>query len=70
VHSEKTLSNVNENPLAAVAVLDVLNRKGFQLKGRVEKVSEGEIYDKVIEQLNEEVASRSCSPVCSCDQDK
>ena len=51
VRSEKTLANIQENPWAAVAVLDIQNRKGFQFKGKTEKVSEGDIYNRVVEPL-------------------
>ena len=51
VRSEKTLANIQENPWAAVAVLDVPNRKGFQFKGKTEKVNEGDIYNRVVEPL-------------------
>jgi len=51
VRSEKTLANIQENPWAAVAVLDIQNRKGFQFKGKTEKVSEGDIYNRVVDPL-------------------
>ena len=43
----KTLQNLSENPRVAVLVVDRAQRKGYQLKGRVEILSSGDLFDQV-----------------------
>jgi uncharacterized protein len=55
VRSPRTLQNLTENKAVSVAVLDIAQRKGYQFKGRTTRVSEGEIYNQVIEPLKKKL---------------
>ena len=50
VFSRKTLDNVKENPVAAMAVVDVKTFKGYQFKGKAELITKGEFLDEAKKQ--------------------
>ena len=49
--SVKTRKNLEENPKVAVMVADVATREGYILKGTAELLTEGPVYDRIIEEL-------------------
>jgi len=49
--SQKTRKNLEENPQVAVMVYDDQARKGYSLKGTVELISQGPLYDQTLEML-------------------
>jgi len=50
VFSRKTLDNVKENPLVAMAVVNVKTFKGYQFKGRAKIVEGGELLEEAKKQ--------------------
>ncbi len=51
--SLKTRKNLEENPQVAVMVYDDASRKGYSLKGQVELISQGPLYDQMVEMLKQ-----------------
>lgn len=51
--SLKTRANLERNPVAAVTVIDEKSHRGYQLKGSVELLSSGTLYDQVVEKLKQ-----------------
>lgn len=51
LYSLKTRENLKANPKVAVTVTDVSSLKGYQLKGSVEMLTAGPIFDQVAERL-------------------
>lgn len=51
--SLKTRANLERNPVAAVTVIDEKSHRGYQLKGSVELLSSGPLYDQVVEKLKQ-----------------
>jgi len=51
--SLKTRKNLEENPQVAVMVFDGESRKGYSLKGHVELISQGPLYDQMVEVLKQ-----------------
>jgi predicted pyridoxine 5'-phosphate oxidase superfamily flavin-nucleotide-binding protein len=51
--SLKTRKNLQENPRVAVMVFDGESRKGYSLKGHVELISQGPLYDHMVEVLKQ-----------------
>ncbi len=51
--SLKTRKNLEENPQVAVMVYDSESRTGYELKGRVELISQGPLYDQAVERLKQ-----------------
>ena len=51
LYSQKTRANLKTNPHIALAVLDLKALKGYQFKGKVELLEEGNIYDDVVRYL-------------------
>ena len=51
--SLKTRKNLEENPKVAVMVYDGESRKGYSLKGRAEMISQGPLYDQMVEVLKQ-----------------
>ena len=49
--SLKTRKNLEENPKVAVMVADIPTREGYILKGTVELLTAGPVYDQVLEVL-------------------
>jgi predicted pyridoxine 5'-phosphate oxidase superfamily flavin-nucleotide-binding protein len=49
--SLKTRKNLEENPKVAVMVMDNETRIGYSLKGTVELISQGPLYDQMVEML-------------------
>jgi predicted pyridoxine 5'-phosphate oxidase superfamily flavin-nucleotide-binding protein len=49
--SLKTRENLQKNPKAAVTVVDEKTHKGYQLKGSVELIDSGPLFDKIAGQL-------------------
>ena len=49
--SGKTRKNLEENPKVAVMVFDLESSKGYALKGTVELVASGPLYDQMVEIL-------------------
>ena len=50
---DKTLSNLKENPRIAVMVMDREKADGYQIKGMVELLSSGDLFDKVVKRQEE-----------------
>lgn len=46
---DKTGKNLDENPIAAFVALDSDTKKAYQVKGRVKCVTEGKLFDEVVE---------------------
>ncbi len=46
IYSKKTLQNLTENPVAAVAAVNVRDFTGYQFKGPVEILTEGPLFDE------------------------
>jgi predicted pyridoxine 5'-phosphate oxidase superfamily flavin-nucleotide-binding protein len=61
--SLKTRENLQKNPKAAVTVVDEKTHKGYQLKGSVELISSGPLFEKVAEQL-EKKSKQLPKPKC------
>ncbi len=51
--SLKTRKNLEENPQVAVMVYDNESRTGYELKGPVELISQGPLYDQAVERLKQ-----------------
>jgi uncharacterized protein len=51
--SLKTRKNLLENPQVAVMVFDPESRKGYSLKGHTELISQGPLYDQMVEVLKQ-----------------
>jgi predicted pyridoxine 5'-phosphate oxidase superfamily flavin-nucleotide-binding protein len=51
--SLKTRKNLLENPQVAVMVFDGESRKGYSLKGHAELISQGPLYDQMVEALKQ-----------------
>ncbi len=49
IFSMKTRKNLQENPKVAIMVYDEASRRGFALKGSVEMVANGPLYDQTVE---------------------
>jgi predicted pyridoxine 5'-phosphate oxidase superfamily flavin-nucleotide-binding protein len=49
--SLKTRKNLEENPKVAVMVMDAGTNKGYSLKGSVELISGGPLFDQMVEAL-------------------
>ena len=47
IMSSRTRANLRENPSIAVLVYDPAKRKGYQIKGKAELITGGELWDKV-----------------------
>jgi len=46
IYSVKTLKNVQDNPKAAVAAINVKTYKGYQFKGNAEVIKSGPLFDE------------------------
>lgn len=53
--SIKTRANLEENPKAAVMVVDNESNKGYILKGAAELISSGPLYDQTVEGIKEKM---------------
>jgi predicted pyridoxine 5'-phosphate oxidase superfamily flavin-nucleotide-binding protein len=51
LYSLKTRKNLEENPKVAVMVMDTETRVGYSLKGTVELIAQGPLYDQTVEAL-------------------
>ena len=51
--SLKTRKNLQENPKAAVTVIDEESYKGYQIKGTATLIDSGELFEKVKEELKQ-----------------
>ncbi len=51
--SLKTRKNLEENPQVAVMVYDAESRTGYEMKGTVELISQGALYDQAVERLKQ-----------------
>ena len=49
----KTLENIKSNPVLSFVVLDKDVKKAYQVKGKVEYITEGEKYDYAFKWVNE-----------------
>jgi uncharacterized protein len=49
--SLKTRDNLQKNPKAAVTVVDMETKKGYQFKGAAQLVDSGPVFDQVVEKL-------------------
>ena len=49
--SLKTRDNLQKNPKAAVTVIDMETKKGYQFKGPAQMVDSGPIFDQMVEKL-------------------
>ncbi len=49
----KTEKNLKENPVLSFLVMDEKNRKAYQLKGRTEMYTEGEIFQETVRWVKE-----------------
>ena len=49
----KTLRNIQQNPKVAVMVVDRDKADGYQIKGRVELISSGSLFEKVAKRQEE-----------------
>ena len=49
--SLKTRDNLQKNPKAAVTVIDMETKKGYQFKGSAQLVDSGPVFDQVVEKL-------------------
>jgi predicted pyridoxine 5'-phosphate oxidase superfamily flavin-nucleotide-binding protein len=52
LYSLKTRRNLEENPRVAVTVIDPATRAGFQIKGTVELITSGPLFDEMAQQMN------------------
>ncbi len=50
-YMKKTLANLQENPVAAVAVWDPENKESYQIKFTVENVDSGELFEQFKEEF-------------------
>jgi uncharacterized protein len=50
---EKTLKNLRENPWASVLIFDRATGDGYQIKGTVELISSGELFQKMTRRQEE-----------------
>lgn len=51
IFSPNTRANLEENPQVAIDVVNAKGMKGYQFKGKVELLTSGPIYDKMVEGL-------------------
>ncbi len=51
--SLKTRKNLEENPQVAVMIYDAESRTGYEMKGTVELISQGALYDQAVERLKQ-----------------
>jgi uncharacterized protein len=49
----KTLSNLQANPMVSVLIFDRASGNGFQVKGRSELVTGGEVFQKMVKRQEE-----------------
>ena len=60
--SFKTRKNLEENPVVAIMVMDVESRRGYSLKGRVELISSGPLYDQTYEGIKKALGPQAPVP--------
>ena len=56
---DKTRKNLQQNPQVALAVTDVNRLQAYQLKGKAEIITSGELFDKALEVMQEKSAKRN-----------
>ena len=49
IHSPVTVENVRHNPAIEINVVDVFLRRGFRFKGKAEILSEGSLFERIID---------------------
>ncbi len=56
--ARKTLANLRANPRVSVLTVDRTTGRGFQLKGRAELITSGDIFERVARRQEERKRSR------------
>ncbi len=56
--SKKTRDNLKENPWIAVSVVDVGKKEGFQFRGKAEILTDGPLYEQIVEEISKPYTKR------------